>query len=128
MNDGRDRYLADRVMTASPEQLIKMLLDRVVVELGMAQEQLHAGHRRDAAPHLAKAQAIVGELRCCLDLSVGPIARNLDELYGFAFSRIVEATLDGRAGHVNDVITVLAPVQDAWSQACCTTSGVSASS
>jgi flagellar secretion chaperone FliS len=126
MNDGRDRYLADRVLTAAPEQLIKMLLDRAVGELGTAQEQLRAGHRLDAAPHLARAQAIIGELRCCLDLSAGDIAYNLDDLYGFAFNRIVEASLDGRAAHVNDVITALTPVQDAWSHACCATSGAAA--
>jgi len=125
MIDGRDRYLADRVLTASPEQLIKMLLDRVVVELGLAQEQLQAGHRLDAAPHLTRSQDIIGELRCCLDLSVGPVAQNLDDLYGFAFSRIVEASLGGSAGYVDDVISVLAPVQDAWSQACCTTTDAS---
>ena len=36
MTPGRDRYIAERVATASPEQLIKMLFDRAVAELHLA--------------------------------------------------------------------------------------------
>jgi len=119
MTTGRDRYLAERVETASPEQLIKMLLDRAVAELEQARTELQASNRIAASPHLRRAQDIVGELRCCLDLSVGPIASNLDELYGFAFTELVEAGLDGNPDHVSDVVSVLEPVRDAWNQACC---------
>ena len=43
MTTGRDRYLAERVSTASPEQLIMMLLDRAVAELQLAQQDLTNG-------------------------------------------------------------------------------------
>lgn len=119
MTSGRDRYLAERVETASPQQLIKMLLDRAVAELELAQADLQAGNRPAATPHLRRAQDIVGELRCSLDLDVGPLATNLDQLYGFAFSQLVEASLDGKAGRVTDVVSLLEPVRDAWNQACC---------
>ncbi len=119
MTSGRDRYLAERVRTATPEQLIKMLLDRAVAELELARVELEAGRRPAANPHLGRAQGIVGELRCCLDLRVGQLAANLDELYGYAYGRLVEAGLDGEPSHVHDVVSVLEPVRDAWSQACC---------
>ena len=119
MTPGRDRYIAERVATASPEQLIKMLFDRAVAELQLAQEDLQAGNRPAASPRLRKAQDIVAELRCCLDLSVGQMAANLDELYGFAYTQLVEASLDGEVSHVSDVIAILEPVRDAWNQACC---------
>lgn len=119
MTEGRDRYLAERVLTASPEQLTKMLFDRALAELEMAKTQLAAADQAAAGPHLRKAQDIVGELRCCLDLSAGPVATNLDELYGFAFNELIEASLDGEVTHVSDVVKVLEPVRDAWNQACC---------
>ena len=119
MTSGRDRYLAERVRTASPEQLIKMLLDRAVAELQVAQSELAAGQRLAASPHLGRAQDIIGELRCSLDLTAGQIATNLDELYGFAYMRLVEASLDGEPSHVDDVVMLLEPVRDAWAQACC---------
>ena len=74
MTTGRDRYLAERVSTASPEQLIMMLLDRAVAELQLAQQDLTNGDRLAAAPHLRRAQDIVGELRCSLDLTVGSLS------------------------------------------------------
>ncbi len=119
MTSGRDRYLAERVMTASPEQLIKMLLDRAVGELGSAHQQLEAGDRLAASPHLRRAQDIVGELRCCLDLDVGEMAGNLDDLYAFAYGRLLDASLDGESRHVTDVVAILEPIRDAWTQACC---------
>ena len=106
-------------MTASPEQLIKMLLDRAVGELGSAQQELKAGDRLAASPHLRRAQDIVGELRCCLDLEVGSMATNLDELYAFAYGQLLEAGLDGDIRHVSDVVALLEPIRDAWTQACC---------
>ena len=73
MTIGRDRYLAERVATASPEQLIMMLFDRAVAELHLAHQALTEGDRLAASPRLRKAQDIVGELRCSLDLDVGEI-------------------------------------------------------
>ena len=119
MTSGRDRYLAERVTTARPEQLIKMLLDRAIAELQLAEEVLTTGDRIGASPHLRRAQDIVGELRCSLDLEVGDIAVQLDRLYGFAYGELIEAGLDGRADHVTGVVSVLEPVRDAWNQACC---------
>lgn len=119
MTSGRDRYLADRVQTASPEQLIKMMLDRAVAELEQAKGELDVGERLAASPHMQRAQDIIAELRCSLDLGAGPIATNLDDLYGYAYNELLEASLDGKSRHVNDVVAVLEPVRDAWNQACC---------
>jgi flagellar secretion chaperone FliS len=112
--DGRDRYLAERVTTATPGQLIKMLLDRLLVELDMAKSQLDVGQRPAASPHILRAQDIVTELRSSLNLDAGDIAGQLDELYSYAFAELVEAHLGGDPTHISHAATVLAPVQDAW--------------
>jgi len=119
MTSGHERYLTDKIQTARPEQLIKMLLDRALAELELASDVLRGGDRLAASPHIRRAQDIVGELRCSLDLSVGSIATNLDALYGFAYSQLLEAGLDGAPHHVEDVAALLEPLRDAWNQACC---------
>jgi len=119
MTSARDRYLSDKIQTARPEQLIKMLLDRAIAELELASGDLRSGDRLAATPHLRRAQDIVGELRCSLDMSVGSIATNLDALYGFAYTQLLEASLDGAPRHVEDVAALLEPVREAWNQACC---------
>jgi flagellar protein FliS len=113
--DGRDRYLAERVTTATPGQLIKMLLDRLLVELDMAKSHLDGGARPAASPHILRAQDIVTELRSSLNLDAGgEIAGQLDALYSYAFAELVEAHLGGDPTHISHAATVLAPVQDAW--------------
>ncbi|MFN3218138.1 MAG: flagellar export chaperone FliS [Acidimicrobiales bacterium] len=112
--DGRDRYLAERVTTATPGQLIKMLLDRLLVELDMAKTRLDSGERPAASPHILRAQDIVTELRSSLNLDAGDIAGQLDDLYSYAFAELVEAHLGGDPTHIGNAATVLAPVQDAW--------------
>jgi len=114
--NGRDRYIAERVTTATPGQLIKMLLDRLLVELDMAKQQLDGGARPAASPHILRAQDIVTELRSSLNLDVGPIAAQLDELYGYAFTELIDAMLGGDSTHITNAATVLAPVQDAWTR------------
>jgi flagellar protein FliS len=96
-----------------------MLLDRAVGELAAAEGELQVGNRLEAAPHLRRAQDIVNELRTSLDLSVGQIATNLDDLYGYAYRELVEASLDGKVQRVIDVAGILEPVREAWTQACC---------
>ncbi len=119
MTSGRDRYLSDKVQTARPEQLIKMLFDRAMVELELAGDALRSGDRLAASPHTRRAQDIIGELRCSLDLSAGSLASNLDALYGFAYTQLLEVSLDGSPRHVDDVAAMLEPIRSAWDQACC---------
>lgn len=119
MTSGRDRYLNDKIQTARPEQLVKMLFDRAMAELSLAATALRSGDRPGASPHIRLAQDIVGELRCSLDLNVGPIATNLDALYGFAYTQLLEASLDGAPNHLDDVAALLDPLRSAWDEACC---------
>lgn len=114
------RYQADKIMTASPEQLIRMLLDRAVAELELGRGLLADGQWQVAGPHLAKAQDIVTELRCSLDLEAGgQIAANLDALYDFAFRRIVDGQIRHEASIIDEVVAVIDPIRDAWTTAVC---------
>lgn len=112
--NGRDRYLAERVTTATPSQLIKLLLDRLLVELDTAKDHLDQRARPAALPHILRAQDIVAELRNSLRLEVGPIARQLDDLYAYAFGELVEAHLGGDPKRIDHAVIALAPVREAW--------------
>ena len=118
--DAYNRYQADKIMTAAPEQLIRMLLDRAVGELELGRDLLREDRWQVATPHLAKAQDILTELRCSLNLDVGgELAANLDALYDYAFRRIVEAHIQRVAGFVDEVIAIIDPIRDAWATAVC---------
>lgn len=119
MHAGRDRYLADRIATASPEQLILMLFDRLLAEVELAAADLDRSDPTAARPRLRLAQDIVEELRCSIDLSIDPPGPQLDELYRYTYAELVEVGLDGSTSRLADVKKVLQPVRDAWATSCC---------
>ena len=59
----RARYYSDGVSTASPQQLLVMLYDRLALDLARGHEALVAGDRQVASDQLLHAQEIVMELR-----------------------------------------------------------------
>jgi flagellar secretion chaperone FliS len=112
----RDRYLNDKILTATPTELIQMLLDRCVVEMDLANDHLANGARAAATPHLRRAQDIVSELRAALRLEVGQMATNLDAIYAFAFRELVEAQLTGVA-RLDGPGRAIAEIRDGWRDA-----------
>ena len=86
-----DRYLTDRVMTASPAELTAMLFDACVGALRAAVALQEGGEHLAATPRLVKAQSIVLELRTSLNREAGPLAEQLDALYTYAFAQLLQA-------------------------------------
>src|ERR1044071_2427527 len=92
-----NRYLAEKVMTATPAQLIGMIYDVTVRSLDAARTAAIEGNRPLATKHILKAQDAVGELRCSLqteaaDGAVQAMARQLDSIYEYVYMRLVKAS------------------------------------
>ena len=117
-NEFADRYLAEKVNTASPAELIGMLYDAGVVAMQAGKAAIEGRNVVDAHRHLVRAQAIVVELRCSLNLSAGEIADNLDALYEFLGRSLVDANLKKDAAVVAGCLRVFTPLRDAWREAC----------
>ena len=113
-----DRYLTDKVMTASPAELIGMLYDAGIVAMQAGQAAIEAGNVADAHRHLMRAQDIVLELRCSLRFDAGDIAHQLDGLYEFIGGRLVQANLKKDARLVAECTALFTPLRDAWREAC----------
>ena len=117
-NEYANRYLTDKVSTATPAELVGMLYDAGVVAMQAGQAAVGANQPGDAHRHLVRAQSIVAELRCSLDLSAGEIARNLDNLYEFLGRRLVDANLKKDVRIVAECLGIFTPLRDAWREAC----------
>ena len=117
-HDIADRYLTEKVNTASPAELIGMLYDAGIVAMQAGQAAIEGHNVGDAHRHLVRAQNIVVELRCSLRPSAGEIAQNLDRLYEFLGRRLVEANLTKDPAIVAGCIRVFTPLRDAWREAC----------
>ena len=113
----RARYLGDRVATASPQQLLVMLYDRLALDLERGEQALTGKDREAAAGHLQHAQEIVLELRASLNVEVWEGGPRLAALYGWLVTELIQANLKGDLRRVRDCRKVVEPLRDAWREA-----------
>ena len=110
-------YLEVQVRTASPDQLLLMLLDGAVRFAEGGLEGLTRGDREAKSRLLLKAQAIVLELVGSLSPSVGEkLYGNLTGLYKFIYTRLVEANLRDDPSAVEEALKILRDVRETWRQ------------
>ncbi|WP_409332441.1 flagellar export chaperone FliS [Trujillonella humicola] len=113
----RARYLGDTVTTASPQQLLVMLYDRLALDLDRASAALAAGDREAAGVQLNHAQEIVLELRSSLQVDAWEGGPRLAALYSWLLTELVQANVKADRNRVASCLLVVEPLRDAWRQA-----------
>jgi flagellar secretion chaperone FliS len=113
----RARYMGDKVTTASPQQLLVMLYDRLALDLERAEESLTGGDREAAREPLMHAQEIVLELRASLQVDVWEGGPRLAALYAWLVGELIQANVKGDVRRVRDCRKVVEPLRDAWREA-----------
>ena len=112
-------YKAQQVKTVTPAELIGMLYDGATASIRTAINATLEGNIPEAHRLLIKAQDIVMELRCSLNLEQGgDLAQHLDDLYEFLYQRLVVANLRKDTALMEKCLTILQPLQEAWRLAC----------
>ena len=113
----RARYLGDAVATASPQQVLVMLYDRLALDLERAQQAATAGDRAGTNEQLQHAQAIVMELLSSLQVDVWEGGPRLAALYNWLISEMVQANLKLDTNRIASCRQVVEPLREAWRQA-----------
>jgi flagellar protein FliS len=113
----RARYFSDGVSTASPQQLLVMLYDRLALDLERGHAALVAGDRQTASDQLKHAQDIILELRASLDVDAWEGGPRLAGIYAWLLTELIQANLKGDLRRVRDCRKVVEPLRDAWRQA-----------
>ncbi len=113
----RARYLGDAVSTASPQQLLVMLYDRLALDLERARTALAARDHAAANEQLQHAQTIVLELLSSLQVDAWEGGPRLAALYRWLHAELVTANLRKDANRVASCLQVVEPLRDAWRQA-----------
>jgi flagellar protein FliS len=111
-------YQAVQATTAEPGQLVLLLFDGAVRFLTRAQRRLEAGDVAQFAQSIARAQAILAELRSSLNHEQGgEVAENLERLYEF-MQRHLSLGLISRSGtHVEQVLRPLQTIREGFQAA-----------
>ena len=114
---GIDTYRRTNVHTRSPLELVVMLYDGVLQSLGEARDAMARKDVGARTTAISRALAILTELQGTLNMKEGgAIAEELDRLYAFAISRLVDVTTKRDASAIDDIVKVLTPLRDGWSQ------------
>jgi flagellar protein FliS len=113
----RARYVGASVTTASPQQLLVMLYDRLALDLERGEQALVDGDREAAHAQLMHAQEIVLELRASLNVDVWEAGPRLAALYAWVLGELVQANVKGDVRRVRDCRKIVEPLRDAWRQA-----------
>lgn len=116
----RARYLGDSVATASPQQVLVMLYDRLALDLERAQESVAAHARAEASEQLQHAQAIVFELLSSLQVDAWEGGPRLAALYNWLIGELVQANVKLDGNRISACRQVVEPLRDAWRQAAAT--------
>jgi flagellar protein FliS len=113
----RSRYLGDAVSTASPQQLLVMLYDRLVLDLERGRAALAAKDHGEANEQLQHAQAIVLELLSSLQVDAWEGGPRLAALYRWLHGELLTANSRKDTNRVGSCLQVVEPLRDAWRQA-----------
>ena len=104
-----------QVSDASPHRLIQMLMEGGLSRLAQAKGVMMHGQHAAKGELLSKAIGIIGGLRESLDLQKGgDIAANLDRLYEYMVSRLVEANIGNDVAIIDEVAELLRNVKSGW--------------
>lgn len=106
------------VSQASPHQLVNLLLEGLLKNIGAARGALKRGDMAAKGEQINKAVRILDEgLKPALNLAQGgDIAANLNGLYGYCVLRLTEANLRNEDAALADVVRVIEPLADGWKQ------------
>jgi flagellar protein FliS len=116
MNMQQEKYLHNTVQQASPAQLLIMLYDGAIRFCKLSNKELIEKNYELANTHLIKAQSIVRELMCTLNMDY-PISKELYNLYEYFVHLLLEANIKKISEPVNEVITYLIELRETWIKA-----------
>ena len=117
-NTYRSVGLETAVTGASPHQLVGLLFDALQQSLAVAKGAILSGDISAKSRAIGRVVRILEEgLKAGLDVNKGgDLAANLRGLYDYCIFKTTEANMLNDAVLIDEVIRLIAPVADGWSQ------------
>lgn len=112
----QQRYRDDAVLSATPERLLTMLYDRLLLDIQRGEAAQRSGEWAEANTQLQHAQAIVAELTSSLSNDWAGSA-GLRALYAFLTQTLIGANIARDPERTHSCQELVAPLRDAWHDA-----------
>jgi len=116
LNNAYDQYKENSVYTAGPEELTFMLYNGLVKFLMQAEMAINEKNMERANSCIIKAQNIVTEFRCTLDMKYD-VANQLDALYEYMLRRLIDANTKKDNEIIEEVLGYARELRNTWEQA-----------
>ena len=109
----QQRYRDDAVLSATPERLLTMLYDRLLLDIERGENAQRAGDWAEANTQLQHAQAIVAELTSSLSGDWSG-SSGLRALYAFLTQTLIGANIGRDPERTQSCHQLVAPLREAW--------------
>jgi flagellar protein FliS len=109
----QQRYRDDAILSATPERLLTMLYDRLLLDIDRGEAAQRSSDWVTANAQLQHAQSIVAELQSSLTDSWDGAA-GLRALYTFLTETLISANIGRDPERTHAVRELVAPLRDAW--------------
>jgi len=113
--NGIQSYRKTNITTSDPVKLIIICYEGAIDSLNLAKENMKEKNYEKKAKNIIKAQDVIDELICSLDLEKGgAIAGNLSSLYNYMLRRIIYGDVNRDISAIDEVIGLLNELLFAW--------------
>lgn len=109
-------YLAQKVMSARPEELTLMLYEGLVKFVKQAQLYIDNKDIENTHRVLLRAQAIVEELDETLDMAY-EVSRGLRSLYLYIEDKLIDANLKKNRKYLDEALPICEELKETWKEA-----------
>jgi flagellar protein FliS len=114
-NQGYAAYANNKVMTASPAELTLMLYEAAIKFCNIAVSAIEKEDVEKAHTNIMKTERIIEEFQASLNRKY-PIAKEFDNVYTYLMERLREANLTKDPAIIEEILTHLRTMRDAWKE------------
>ncbi|WP_394234945.1 flagellar export chaperone FliS [Niallia oryzisoli] len=111
-----DYLTKEMIYQKSPQELTSLLYESCLISLEEAIENIESKDFVIANQKLQKANDILERLGVGINYEAGIIADQLDMMYNYMASKLIEANLKKDTSTIKEVIKILEDISQAWNQ------------
>jgi flagellar protein FliS len=115
--NARNAYMNASVNTATPQRLLVMLFDRLVLDVKRGIEAQQAKNYDEAGKQLMHAQEIVSELSSSLKVDAWDGGPRLASIYNWLFSELIKANVSRDVTVTESCLSIIEPLAETWREA-----------
>ncbi len=110
-----DQYRKNKVLTASPAELVLMLYDGAIKFCNIGLVAIENNDVNKANTNIQKAERIVAELRGSLDMKY-PVAKDFDNVYEYIGWALLQANIKKSPERLEEALKHLRTMRDTWKE------------